>query len=308
MQSRSARPVTGGCAAQATGSQTPTRSATQQRRDIDSRFRGRPPRVGGCDDVSVLALGSPLASPSDLSAVAGEGPSPMTVAGPRRIHTGFLRRHHLARVIVASGQPAPALNASTAALTWGTTAAPWRATSWPRDRARCGPTASASSTSSPITTPPTMCAAINRLSGVASYRQSAICSRSGCDENIFRRAAVCVTPGNPAKTLITNPIPPGPANAWLTVLLTRSASNSAISCSGPSVVHGEHELRRDGFGCADAAHRRAGRIELDRVVAPRVVLDVEVDADDAVGAVSLGFALHPRHGELAGLVVALRPL
>ena len=28
-------------------------------------------------------------------AVAYEGRSPMTVAGPRRIHTGFLRRHRL---------------------------------------------------------------------------------------------------------------------------------------------------------------------------------------------------------------------
>jgi phosphinothricin acetyltransferase len=39
--------------------------------------------------VSLLALGSLLASPSNLAAVAGEGRSPMTVAGPRRIHTGF---------------------------------------------------------------------------------------------------------------------------------------------------------------------------------------------------------------------------
>jgi hypothetical protein len=57
--------------------------------------RGRPPRVAECDDASVLALGSQLASPSNLAAVASEGRSPMTVAGPRRIRTGFLRRHRL---------------------------------------------------------------------------------------------------------------------------------------------------------------------------------------------------------------------
>ena len=36
-----------------------------------------------------------------LWAVADEGRSPMTVAGPRRIHTGFLRRHHLTGAIIA---------------------------------------------------------------------------------------------------------------------------------------------------------------------------------------------------------------
>ena len=38
----------------------------EKRRDIDARqlSRGRPPRFAGCDDASVLALGSLLASPS----------------------------------------------------------------------------------------------------------------------------------------------------------------------------------------------------------------------------------------------------
>jgi hypothetical protein len=45
--------------------------------------------------VSLLALGSLLSSPSNLSVVAGEGRSPITVAGPRRISTGFLYRHRL---------------------------------------------------------------------------------------------------------------------------------------------------------------------------------------------------------------------
>src|SRR5690625_7437261 len=53
--------------------------------------RGTPPRFAGRDDVSLLALGSLFASPSSpWRAVADEGRSPMTVAGPRRIHTGFL--------------------------------------------------------------------------------------------------------------------------------------------------------------------------------------------------------------------------
>jgi hypothetical protein len=57
--------------------------------------------MAGRNDGSVLALGSLLASPSSLLAVAVEGRSPMTVAGPRRICTGFLHRHHLTADIVA---------------------------------------------------------------------------------------------------------------------------------------------------------------------------------------------------------------
>src|SRR5690625_3817805 len=65
--------------------------------------RGSPPRVAGRDDVSILALGSPLPSPSNpvFGVVADEDRSPMTVAGPRRIHTGFLGRRRLTRSIVA---------------------------------------------------------------------------------------------------------------------------------------------------------------------------------------------------------------
>src|ERR1700761_3392127 len=66
---------------------------TTRHRRSPQLSRGRPPRVAGCDDASLLALGSLLASPSNLSAVAGEGRSPMTVAGPRRISTGFLHHH-----------------------------------------------------------------------------------------------------------------------------------------------------------------------------------------------------------------------
>src|ERR1044071_5040492 len=120
MQSRWGRARVDGLAPQApaaSGSHALTVSATQKRRDIDARqlSRGRPPRVAGRDDVSLLALGSLLASPSDRVAVAGEGRSPMTVAGPRRSCTGFLCRHrptgglsHAARG-PTEGQPAPAL-------------------------------------------------------------------------------------------------------------------------------------------------------------------------------------------------------
>src|SRR4051812_12060253 len=60
------------------------------------------PELAGRDDVSVLALGSPLPSPSNQTAVACEVRSPMTVAGPRRICTGFLHRYRLTGDIVAS--------------------------------------------------------------------------------------------------------------------------------------------------------------------------------------------------------------
>src|SRR5579875_184001 len=69
--------------------------------DVGQLSRGTPPRVAGRDDASLLALGSLLASPSSSLAVACEGRSPMTVAGPRRICTGFLRRHRLTGDIVA---------------------------------------------------------------------------------------------------------------------------------------------------------------------------------------------------------------
>ena len=64
----------------------------------------------------------------------------------------------------------------------------------------------------------------------------------------------------------------------------------------------------DGLGSTAAPHRRSGGVELDRVVAPGVVLDGEMNADDSGCAVALGFALHARHRQLARLVVALRPL
>ena len=53
-------------------------------------------------------------------------------------------------------------------------------------------------------------------------------------------------------------------------------------------------------------HGGADGEELDDVRAPRVAVDVEAHADDAVGAELVGLLLHARHRELARAVQRLR--
>src|SRR6185437_877646 len=59
---------------------------------------------------------------------------------------------------------------------------------------------------------------------------------------------------------------------------------------------------------ADAAHRRPGNVELQRVAAPDPLARGDGDADDALGAVTLALGLQSGHRNLAGVVEALGPL
>src|SRR5580658_4924695 len=82
-------------------------------------------------------------------------------------------------------------------------------------------------------------------------------------------------------------------------------SSTTVRSSLP-VERDDHLGLGDRVVRPDRPHGRPERQELDHMTAPEVRLLDELNPDDALRVERLGLFLHPRHGELTGLVESLR--